>query len=82
MACGFHGGGFGTYGTQWQPYTGADNFDASREYTPVATKTDKRAKPIFSKVASRASDIAKLRIKVKARKKAAADKKLAQVKTD
>jgi len=82
LACDFHGAGFGApYGMQWEPYTAEQNPE-DRQYTPVASKSDvKKAKPVFSTVASRASTIAKRRVLAKSDKEAKSSdpKQLAEV---
>jgi len=66
-ACEFHG----SFGSKWSNYNSSqspmDNssaFSDDSSYQPAAVKTKKK-KPVFSKVATRASDIAKARIERK-----------------
>ncbi len=84
-ACDFHGAGFGAaYGTQWQPYNAEGRLGDDLDFSPIEKTEAPKAKPVFSKVASRASDIAKERVKAKAEKKddAKSETKLAEVKAD
>lgn len=82
-ACEWHSGAGGPFQSRWAGYvadqTGMDedsSYQAEDGYVPpVRAKT----KPVFSKAASRASDIAKLRVERTA--KVEADKAEAEVKT-
>ncbi len=71
LACDFHGAGFGSPFGTWDPYKvdQASSYDDSEKtfsFTPIASKRDTvKKKPVFSKIASRASDIAKMRIEKK-----------------
>ena len=71
MACDFHGAGFGSpYGMQWKEFTPKKTY-ADKGFQTSVTEGDiqQKAKPVFSKAASRASTIAKIRVKNKSEAK-------------
>lgn len=73
FSCGMHGG-FGGFGTNWSPYspdtdsygsddysTSSDDYDADEQETEAA-ETVKKARPVFSNSAARASELAKNKV--------------------
>ena len=74
QACDFHGAGFGSpFGTQWEPFK-SDRFgDFTDQAETTTVVKNKKARPVFSRAANKASDIAKLRLKKKADAKAKVD---------
>jgi len=73
QACEFHGGFGSTYQSKWQSYAMeqtemAQEFEAEKERSAAAKAEAKvKPKPMFSKAASRASNVAKDRVERKAK---------------
>ncbi len=76
-ACEFHSGYGSPFQSRWDNYTQQETFGDKKSlpgdssYTPTAKP--KKKKPVFSKAASRASDIAKARVERKTKAERAAD---------